>query len=354
LPWLVLGTFMAGLRSFSSWREGLPARRQQWIGAPLLVVCVLIFLSTKSFEDQFSPRQVERDYTATVVAKGEDRFDKRLLVNGRGMTGLTPITKMMAHLPLAMLPRKPTNILIICFGMGTTHRSALSWGIRSTVVELVPSVPKVYGYFHPDGPTLLKSSQSHLVIDDGRLFLERTSEQYDVITIDPPPPVQASASSLLYSKEFYTLVKRHLRPGGVMQQWLPGGEPIVQSSVAKALAESFSHVRVFVSVLDRGHHFLASMSPIPAATPDALASRMPPSAAADMVEWGPESRAEQQFAKALSKEVSLDWMIQQDPNAPTMEDDRPVNEYYYVRHHPILLGRVLSTFGLVAPENPQP
>jgi hypothetical protein len=27
-------------------------------------------------------------------------------------------------------------------------------------------------------------------------------EQYDVITIDPPPPVEAAGTSMLYSKEF--------------------------------------------------------------------------------------------------------------------------------------------------------
>jgi spermidine synthase len=266
------------------------------------------------------------------VAKGDGRLDKRLLVNGIGMTSMTPITKMMAHLPLAMLDHKPTSVLIICFGMGTTHRAALSWGISSTVVELVPSVPKMYGFFHQDGPELLASPKSRVVIDDGRLFLERTSDTYDLIAIDPPPPIQASGSSLLYTKEFYVLVKRHLRQDGILQAWLPGGgDPIVQSAVAKALDESFPHVRVFGSVTDFGDHFLASMSEIPATTPEVLASRMPPSAAADMIEWGPETTPERQFAAALEREIPLRQLIQKDPDAPAMVDDHPVNEYYYLR-----------------------
>jgi len=309
----------------------------------LPAVALGIFLSTRAFEDQFRNSMVLRDYTATVVAKGDTRLEKRLLINGVGMTGLRPITKMMAHLPLAMLDRKPTNILIICFGMGTTHRSALSWGISSTVVELVPSVPKVYGFFHQDGPELLRSPKSHLVIDDGRLFLERTSEMYDVITIDPPPPIDAAGSSLLYSKEFYVLIKRHLRPGGILQAWLPeGGEPIVQSAVAKALRESFPHIRVFTSVMDYGMHFLASMSEISSTSAQVLASRMPPSAAADMIEWGPETTPEQQFAAALRRELSLERLIERDPNAPAMTDDRPVNEYYYLRHRPAVFQKIVA------------
>ena len=340
LPWFAVGLFMTGSQLSASNRVPVPGRK--WVAAALAAVSALMFFSTKSFETKFAHRWVRRDYAATVVAKGDTRQSKQVLVNGVGMTAMVPITKMMAHLPLAMFGRKPTNMLVICFGMGTTHRSALSWGISSTVVELIPSVPKVFGYFHEDGPRLLQSPMSHVVIDDGRLFLERTSDQYDVIAIDPPPPVEAAASSLLYSTEFYTLAKRHLRPGGILQQWLPGGEPIVVSSVAKALQQSFPYVRVFGGIGGGGYQFLATMSPIPPATADELASRMPDRAVADMLEWGPESSPERQFEVVLQAEMPLDQLIKQDPDAPTMDDDRPVNEYYYLRHSPPLFGRLLS------------
>jgi spermidine synthase len=341
LPWFAVGLLMA--RSQLSSQEAAPAPGKRWIAAALAAVCAVMFFSTTSFETKFAHRWVRRDYAATVVAKGDTRESKQVLINGVGMTALVPITKMMAHLPLAMLGRKPTDMLVICFGMGTTHRSALSWGISSTVVELIPSVPQVFGYFHEDGPRLLQSPMSHVVIDDGRLFLERTSDQYDVIAIDPPPPVEAAASSLLYSKEFYALAKRHLRPGGILQQWLPGGEPIVVSSVAKALQQSFPYVRVFGGIGGGGYQFLATLSPIPPTTADELASRMPAKAAVDLVEWGPESSTERQFAVVLQAEIPLEQLIQQDPDAPAMDDDRPVNEYYYLRHSPALFGRVLST-----------
>ena len=47
-------------------------------------------------------------------------MDKNLLVNGVGMTAFGPVTKMMAHLPMAFLDHPPQNALIVCFGMGTT------------------------------------------------------------------------------------------------------------------------------------------------------------------------------------------------------------------------------------------
>jgi len=35
-------------------------------------------------------------------------------------------------------------------------------------------------------------------------------------------------------------------------------------------------------------------------------------------------------------------LIEQYPDAPAMDDDRPVNEYYYLRHSPFHFGRALS------------
>ena len=43
---------------------------------------------------------------------------------------------------------------------------------------------------------------------ENRRFLRRTSASYDVITIDPPPPIYAAGSSLLYSREFCEAVRR--------------------------------------------------------------------------------------------------------------------------------------------------
>jgi spermidine synthase len=152
-----------------------------------------------------------------------DGMRKRLLVNGIGITRLTPITKVMAHLPLAFLQNKPVSSLVICFGMGTTYRSLLSWNIEATAVELVPSVVDAFAYYFDDADLILNNPMGKIVIDDGRRFLMRTSETFDVITIDPPPPVEAAGSSLLYSEEFYDLVKLHLNEGGILQQWFPYG-----------------------------------------------------------------------------------------------------------------------------------
>jgi spermidine synthase len=334
LPWLLMGLrpkwFSEKVELRPGWQTG--------VSYAVVLAALSLLFTQKSYEDQFGHGEVLRDNTATIVAEGEGR-NKRLLVNGVGITGLTPITKFMAHLPLAFLDHPPKNALVVCFGMGTTYRSLLSWNIPVTAVELVPSVPRVFGFYHPDGPGLLSSPLSNLVIDDGRRYLERTSGQYDVITIDPPPPVEAAGSSLLYSKEFYEIIRQRLSPGGILQQWLPAGDAVVRAAVARALKESFPHVRVFHSVEGWGYHFLASERALPNPTAAELAQRLPVKAAADLVEWGPETTPELQFAAVLKREISLDGMIAEAPEAPALQDDRPQNEYYAIRRRHAKLAR---------------
>jgi spermidine synthase len=330
LPWLALGLSRPAARTSLDTGSG---KVSAWKPALIVVLAMAVVGSTRSFETQFTPRRVLRDSTATVTAIGATRKEKLLLVNGMGMTGLSPITKMIAHLPLAFLQRPPQNALVICFGMGTTHRSMLSWGISSTAVELVPSVVAMFSYYHADAAQLLQSPRSRVIVTDGRFYLERSAEQYDVIVLDPPPPVEAAASSLLYSKEFYAAAKLHLRPGGILQQWFPmgSGDPVIVASVAKALKESFPYVRVFRSIEGWGYHFLASSSPLPSVSAADLANRMPPAAATDLIEWGPANNATAQFDEVLRQELSLDSLIQRAPGVPALQDDRPVNEYFLLR-----------------------
>jgi spermidine synthase len=317
VPWLFVGASTLLSRK----REG----KMTWRPVPALICAALtlaIFAGSEGSETDYPDRVVLRDNTATVLATGQ----------GMGITALAPVTKAMAHLPLAFLDHPPQKVLVICFGMGTTFRSLFSWGRPTTAVDLVPSVPKMFWYFHPDAPQLLSSPLAHVVIDDGRRYLERTSDQYDVINIDPPPPVAAAGSSLLYSEDFYAVAKKHLAYHGILQQWLPPiDDPLARASVAKALQASFAYVRVFRSFDGDGFLFLASDWQLPQLTAQQLAQKLPAAAASDFVEWGPEKTPEDQFETLLGGEFTLSQVIAAAPDAPPLRDDRPMNEYYLLR-----------------------
>ena len=324
LPWF-------GMAIFGSRKEHRPLPLVAT--AAILIAAVTVFFFTDDYEGRYKDAIILRDSTATVIATGSG-MGKQLLVNGVGMTVLTPLTKLMAHLPLAHLQHPPRNALIICFGMGTSFRSAMSWDIPVTAVELVPSVPKLFTYYHPDGGPLLTSPNAHIVIDDGRRFLDRSAEKFDVVIIDPPPPIDAAGSSLLYTREFLTLIKDHLSPDGILQLWFFSGDAADKAAEARAITDVFPYVRAFKSnggPMIAGYLLLASKQPIPHRTAEEALVHMPPAAVADMLEWGPARTGQLQLAFILSGEVSPEDLIALSPDTPEMEDDRPINEYDRLR-----------------------
>ena len=322
LPWLAMA--IAGVRQWKfAWQSAATAC--------LLIGALAVYHFSKDYEAWYPQGVIRRDSTATVIAAGEG-MNRSLLVNGVGMTVLTPVTKMMAHFTLAHLASPPRNALIICFGMGTTFRSAMSWGIPVTAVELVPSVPALFTYYHPDGAQLLASPRAHVVIDDGRRFLDRTQEKFDAIIIDPPPPLEAAGSSLLYSRDFYELVNQHLAPNGILQQWLYRGDDADRAAATRALLDVFPHVVAYQAMFaEPSVHFLASQSPIPRRSAQDMVELMPPLAVVDMMEWGPANTPVEQFDLLLHNEIAPRRLIAPAPNTPALDDDRPINEYYWLR-----------------------
>lgn len=229
-----------------------------------------------------------------VTSVAKDMADPRkdiLFVNGAGMTVKATDTKMMAHLPMLLHP-DPQDTLVICLGMGTTYRSALSHGGKVTVVELVQEVVEAFDRFHADAPKLKSDPRGRMVVNDGRNFLKLTRESFDVITVDPPPPIDAAGVNNLYSKEFLELAQARLKPGGIMAHWIP--YPGTMSGVdddetadmlLATFAQVFPYVYVHSSGAGLGIHVLGSRQPIPISQP-AIEKRLSNKAVArDMNEW---------------------------------------------------------------------
>ena len=246
----------ASPKSGTRWNASLPRQVRLGLVAGAVLACALFF--SRSYEQHVLKTEkhavVRRDYAASVLSYGEG-FERLLCVNGLGMTTLTPVTKFMVHLPLAFHRGRAESALVICFGMGTTYRSALSWDIQTTAVELVPSVKEAFGFYHADAAQVLQNPKGRIVVDDGRRYLKRTRDKYDVIVIDPPPPVEAAGSSLLYTEEFYAAAKQHLKLGGILETWYPGGDLLAARAMLRSLCNSFPCVRLFGGVegIGRAH-----------------------------------------------------------------------------------------------------
>jgi spermidine synthase len=314
-------------------------RRQRLVvGLAMSAVLVWSSLFTEDYETMLFKTMknttVRRDYAASVISFGEG-WQRALLVNGIGMTTLTPITKFMSHLPLAFHKGRPKSALVICFGMGTTYRSAMSWDIDTTVVELVPSVTKAFGFYHADAALWVNNPKGHIIIDDGRRYLNRTDKKFDAIIVDPPPPVEAAGSSLLYSREFYALARQHLNPGGILQMWYPGGEYATTRAVLQSIKESFPYVYSFRSAEGWGLHLIASTEPIGPLDAEQLAARMPESAKKDLMEWYSSSDTTAALRSVVTNGIPIANLLDLNPQIQ-ITDDQPFNEYFLLRrvfHH---------------------
>jgi hypothetical protein len=81
-----------------------------------------------------------------------------------------------------------------------------------------------------------------------------------------------------------------------------------------------------------GLHVIASNDPIPRLSPRELVARMPEAAVRDMTEWL-DASPETIFAAMLKTEHDPDALLIDRSRTATLaiEDDRPVNEFYFVR-----------------------
>jgi spermidine synthase len=174
--------------------------------------------------------------TITVYGNASNKLDKRLLINGIGMTSLVSETKLMAHLPLLLHYEDPKDMLIICYGMGTCLRSAVTHkNVHTDVVELVGEEYEINNFYHANGKEVLANPRVRHFTDDGRNFLLMHPKKYDVITIDPAPPVWSAGTVNLYTTEFFALCKERLNEDGITCLWIPPAP----STEVKMIMKSF-------------------------------------------------------------------------------------------------------------------
>jgi spermidine synthase len=146
------------------------------------------------------------------------------------------LQRTLGHLT-TLMPAQPRSVLVIGCGAGVTA-GAVSVDPqveRVTIAEIEPLVPRVVStYFSQHNYDVVRNPKVQVKLDDGRHYLMTTKEKFDAITSDPLDP-WVKGAAMLYTKEFYEGVKRHLNPGGVVSVWVPlyqTNEASVQSQLA--------------------------------------------------------------------------------------------------------------------------
>jgi spermidine synthase len=166
------------------------------------------------------------------------------------------LQRMLGHIP-AMLHPQPKSVLIVGCGAGVTAGTFMLYPDvdRIVICEIEPLIPEVvathfaeqnYNVVHP-----ASRPRVQIIYDDARHYILTTDEKFDIITSDPIHP-WIKGSATLYSKEYFELVRKHLKPGGLVTQWLPLYEStpeVVKSEVATFL-EAFPNGTIWGNDID--------------------------------------------------------------------------------------------------------
>jgi len=129
--------------------------------------------------------------------------------------------RLIGH--LSGLPhRHPESVLVVGMGGGISAGALSLYPEvkRIVICEIEPRVVGATRLFGDENYHVLDNPKVEVVFDDARHFLATTREKFDVITSDPIHP-WVRGNSILFSKEYYNIVRERLKPGGLATQWVP-------------------------------------------------------------------------------------------------------------------------------------
>lgn len=125
----------------------------------------------------------------------------------------------LVHPGMLASERAPESGLVIGGGEGATLREILRYpSIRRAIMvdidgEVVDLCKRHLPEMHQGAFDDSRSETRH---EDARGYLETTTERFDFISVDLVEPLEEGPACLLFTKEFYTLVRDRLTPGGAM------------------------------------------------------------------------------------------------------------------------------------------
>ena len=148
-------------------------------------------------------------------------FGRTLVLDGK--TQSTEVDEFAYHEalvhPSMIAHPNPKSVFVAGGGEGATIREVMSHRSVEQVVMVdidkqVVDLCREYLPNHHQGSFDDPRLELHHM--DALEFLEDTSLRFDVVIIDVPDPLEAGPAYLLFTQEFYSLLKERLRPGGLM------------------------------------------------------------------------------------------------------------------------------------------
>ena len=149
-------------------------------------------------------------------------YGKLLVLDGRIQSSQADefiYHEALVHPGMLATDRPPQSALVIGGGEGATLREALKYRslTRAVMVDIdgdvVELCRKHLAEMHRGA---FEDERTEVRNEDARGYLERTAERFDFISVDLVEPLEEGPACMLFTKEFYALVRDRLTPGGTM------------------------------------------------------------------------------------------------------------------------------------------
>ncbi|MGM9480431.1 fused MFS/spermidine synthase [Roseateles sp. NT4] len=131
---------------------------------------------------------------------------------------------ILGALPLAVHP-DPKDIAVIGWGSGLSTHTLLGSPLPKRVdsIEIEKAMWEGAWTFAERNGRAYIDPRSQVHFEDAREFFARGQRRYDIVASEPSNPWVSGVASL-FTQEFYQGVKRSLKPGGMLVQWIHGYE----------------------------------------------------------------------------------------------------------------------------------
>ncbi len=243
---------------------GLVAGAPAWTGPAMTSG---VYQYAPRYLQQFKSRSQFREYhrrltqlyyrdgptTTVTVERRPERYEGKvnlvLSVNGKvdaSSTGDMDTQVLSTALPLMAHPGA-RSVLVIGLASGVSAGSALIHPIESlTIAEIEPAMIEAQRFFEEINGRPLDDPRTRLRLEDARNELLLSDATYDIIASEPSNP-WLSGPSKLFTREFFELARRRLRPGGILCQWvqLYGMDLDALKALLRTFGTVFPHRLVF-------------------------------------------------------------------------------------------------------------
>ena len=186
----------------------------------------------KWLSDRISPNLIQLHSIEEVLYTGQTKFQsidvirsgsfgKCLVLDGKIQS--SEVDEFVYHEALvqpAMITHPcPTTVFIAGGGEGATLREVLSHDTvkRAVMVDIDAEVIAICQKYLPNySQCSFEDKRTELYHVDARDYLAKCKEAFDIIIIDLPDPIEEGPAYLLYTQEFYQLVRDKLTINGII------------------------------------------------------------------------------------------------------------------------------------------